>query len=79
MGGHIAEKLIIGHQKVSSGCGSDLEGATNLAYKAVRQFGMFGDQSGYLSTDMEETSEKYNALVDKKVKEILDVRIIKIS
>lgn len=33
---------------------------------------MFGDYSGYLSTDIEETSEKYNALVDKKVKEILD-------
>jgi hypothetical protein len=35
---------------------------------------MFGDTSGYLSTDSEETSEKYNALVDKQVKEILDVR-----
>lgn len=36
MGGHIAEKLIIGDTKVSSGCGSDLQGATNLAYRAVR-------------------------------------------
>lgn len=24
MGGHVAEKLVIGHEKISSGCGSDL-------------------------------------------------------
>jgi ATP-dependent Zn protease len=32
MGGHIAEKLIIGSNKVSSGCGNDLQGATARAY-----------------------------------------------
>lgn len=48
-----------------------------MAYRAVRQFGMFGDkEAGYLSTDAEETSEKYNAMVDKEVKRILDVRIV---
>lgn len=31
MGGHVAEKLIIGNSKISSGCSSDLQGATNLA------------------------------------------------
>ena len=31
MGGHVAEKLIIGNEKITSGCGSDLQGATNLA------------------------------------------------
>jgi hypothetical protein len=36
---------------------------------------MFGDTSGFMSTEQEETSEKYNALVDKQVKEILDVRL----
>jgi ATP-dependent Zn protease len=73
MGGHVAEKLIIGNTKITSGCGSDLEGATHLAYRAVRYFGMFTENSGYLSTDPNETSEKYNAIVDKQVKEILDV------
>ena len=53
MGGHVAEKLIIGNAKITSGCGSDLEGATSLAYRAVRYFGMFGEHSGYLSTDPE--------------------------
>ena len=61
MGGHVAEKLIIGNQKISSGCGSDLQGATNLAIHAVRQCGMFGDMIGYNSTDKKETSEEYNA------------------
>jgi len=31
MGGHIAEKLIIGSKKISSGCSSDLQGATSYA------------------------------------------------
>jgi ATP-dependent Zn protease len=73
MGGHVAEKLIIGSSKVTSGCGSDLEGATSLAFRAVRLFGMFGENAGYISADPEQTSEKYNAMVDKQVKEILEV------
>ncbi len=36
MGGHVAEKLIIGDNKITSGCSSDLQGATSLAYNAVR-------------------------------------------
>ena len=75
MGGHVAEKLIIGDNKVTSGCGSDLQGATSLAYRAVRYFGMFGETAGYISTDPDSTSEKYNAMIDKQVKEILDVSI----
>lgn len=73
MGGHVAEKLIIGREKITSGCGSDLQGATDLAYRAVRMFGMFGEQSGYISSSPDQTSEKYNAMIDKQVKEILDV------
>jgi ATP-dependent metalloprotease len=73
MGGHVAEKLIIGKENITSGCGSDLQGATDLAYRAVRMFGMFGDKAGYISSSPDQTSEKYNAMVDKQVKEILDV------
>lgn len=79
MGGHVAEKLIIGNSKITSGCGSDLQGATSLAYRAVRMFGMFGEHSGYLSTNPDETSEKYNAMVDKQVKEILDESFKRVS
>jgi ATP-dependent Zn protease len=79
MGGHVAEKMIIGSGKVTSGCGGDLQGATDLAYRAVRMFGMFGDEgAGYISAEQDQTSEKYNAMVDKHVKEILDVSIFNI-
>ncbi len=41
MGGHIAEKIFIGDQKITSGCSSDLQKATQLAKEAVRRYGMF--------------------------------------
>ena len=73
MGGHVAEKLVIGNTKISSGCGSDLQGATSYATEAVRKYGMFGDLIGYNSTDKQQASEEYNAEVDRAVKKILDV------
>lgn len=79
MGGHVAEKLIIGRKNITSGCGSDLQGATDLAYRAVRMFGMFGENTGYISSSPEQTSEKYNAMVDKQVKEILDKSFQRVS
>lgn len=72
MGGHVAERIFLGKDSITSGCGSDLKGATNIAYQAVRRFGMFGEEVGYLSTDKDENSEKYNSLVDSAVKKILD-------
>ena len=53
MGGHVAEKLVIGNQKISSGCSSDLQGATNMAVQAVRQAGMFGDLASVVSSDFQ--------------------------
>ena len=73
MGGHVAEKLVIGNSKISSGCGSDLQGATNLAVQAVRKSGMFGDLASYVSSEFEESSDEFNAKVDRAVKQILDV------
>lgn len=72
MGGHVAERLFLGRDSITSGCGSDLKGATSIAYQAVRKFGMFGEEVGYLSTEKDDNSEKYNAMVDKAVKKILD-------
>jgi ATP-dependent metalloprotease len=73
MGGHIAEKLYVGGDKVTTGCSSDLRGATNIAYAAVRHYGMFGEDAGYASVDVKDVSQEHNARIDDKVKQILDV------
>ena len=79
MGGHVAEKLIIGDKKISSGCGSDLQGATNLATYAVRQCGMFIDLVGFNKVQVNEASEEYNSLVDAAVKNILEESFVRVS
>lgn len=72
MGGHVAEKLFVGNDKITTGCSSDLRGATNIAYAAVRKYGMFGEDAGFISIDQKDSSSEHNAMVDDKVKEILD-------
>lgn len=72
MGGHVAEKLFIGDKKVTTGCSSDLKGATDIAYQAVMRFGMFGEELGYVSADYEDLSEEMRAKIDGVVKKILN-------
>ena len=72
MGGHIAEKLFMGTEKITTGCSSDLRGATNIAYAAVRKYGMFGDDAGFASLDYKDASSEHNAMIDDNVKKILD-------
>jgi ATP-dependent Zn protease len=71
MGGHVAEGLFIGNDRVTSGCSNDFENATKLAYSAVRRFGMFGEHAGYISEEKDNLSDRHNAMVDKTVQEIL--------
>lgn len=78
-GGMIAEKVILNEKdsehinSITSGCGKDLDKATNLARRAVREFGMFGeDGSSFISSSKNDTSDEYNSLIDDKVKQILD-------
>jgi ATP-dependent metalloprotease len=72
MGGHVAEKLFIGNQSITTGCSSDLKGATDIAYQAVMRYGMFGEDLGYMSSNTEDLSEEMKAKIDFKVKEILN-------
>ena len=72
MGGLVAEKLFLGPKQVTAGCSSDLKGATDMAYQAVRRFGMFGQEAGYISSGKDENSDAYNAMIDQEVKRILD-------
>ena len=71
MGGHVAEKLFIGSRKITTGCSSDLQGATDIAYRAVMRYGMYGEEVGYMSSSTDELSEEMKAIIDKSVNRIL--------
>lgn len=56
LGGFVAEKLVFGVNHTSSGVSGDIDTATSLANKAVRQYGMGSDPvfiAAYASTDMD--------------------------
>lgn len=74
MGGRAAEELFVGEQELSSGCGSDLTNATQMAYAYVRQMGM-AEKGTFIVTDKENMSEEYNYKVDQEVQKILKVTI----
>src|SRR3546814_13742401 len=55
MGGRVAEELVFGHDKVSSGASSDISYATGLARNMVTNWGM-SDNLGPLPSRSEERS-----------------------
>ena len=85
MGGRIAEELIFGHDKVTSGASSDIQMATKLAKDMVTKFGM-SDQLGPLTygenedevflgrsiTRHQQMSEETAKKVDSEIKRIVD-------
>jgi cell division protease FtsH len=75
MGGRVAEELVFGHDKVSSGASGDIQYATQLARDMVTQWGMseaMGPlqyeerQDGYLGYGMRQS----NAMSDETAKKI---------
>jgi cell division protease FtsH len=84
-GGRVAEELIFGLEKVTTGAAQDIQQATELARRMVTQFGMsdavgpiaVGDREQQIFLGREisqrhEVSEKTAELVDAEVKHILD-------
>ncbi len=85
MGGRIAEELIFGHGKVTSGASSDIQMATKLAKDMVTRFGM-SDQLGPLTygenedevflgrsiTRHQQMSEETAKKIDIEIKRIVD-------
>jgi len=85
MGGRIAEELIFGHDKVTSGASSDIQMATKLAKDMVTKFGM-SDQLGPLTygenedevflgrsiTRHQQMSEETAKKIDIEIKRIVD-------
>ena len=85
MGGRVAEEIIFGHEKVTSGASSDISMATKLAKDMVTKFGMsnelgplsYGDNEdevflGRQITRQTHMSEETSKKVDAEVKKIVD-------
>jgi cell division protease FtsH len=85
MGGRVAEELVFGHDKVTSGAASDIEQATRLARMMVTRWG-FSDELGrvaygenndevFLGMSMQRqqnVSEATAQTIDKEVRRLVD-------
>jgi len=84
MGGRVAEELIFGHDKVSSGASSDIQYATGLARNMVTKWGMSDklgplqyedQQEGYLGYGGAQrlfASDETNKLIDSEIRGLVD-------
>jgi cell division protease FtsH len=84
-GGRVAEELVLGAEKITTGAGNDIERATALARRMVTQFGMservgvmaVGDREQEIFLGREfgqrrEVSEQTAQMVDGEIKRLLD-------
>src|SRR5689334_9059771 len=84
-GGRVAEELVFGHDRVTTGAASDIQQATGIARRYVTQWGLsdtigpilVGDneQEVFLGRELmsrREVSEKTAQLVDTEVKRVID-------
>jgi cell division protease FtsH len=84
MGGRVAEELIFGHDKVSSGASSDIQYATSLARNMVTKWGMsdklgplqYEEQGeGYLGYGANQRvlmSDETSKLIDSEIRGLID-------
>ncbi|WP_299194572.1 ATP-dependent zinc metalloprotease FtsH [uncultured Erythrobacter sp.] len=84
MGGRVAEDIIFGHDKVSSGASGDIQYATDLARNMVTKWGMSdklgplqyeASQEGYLGmgqTARTMSGEETNKLIDAEIKRLVE-------
>ncbi len=84
MGGRVAEEIIFGHDKVSSGASSDIQYATSLARNMVTKWGMSDKlgplqyeqtQEGYLGMGGSQRtmgSDETNKLIDAEIKALVE-------
>jgi cell division protease FtsH len=85
MGGRVAEELIFGHEKVSSGAAGDIQQATKLARSMVTQWGMsdklgplqYEEQQGetflgYSQTQRHNMSNETAKMIDSEIKRLVD-------
>ena len=84
MGGRVAEEIIFGHDKVSSGASGDIQYATDLARNMVTKWGMSDklgplqyeqSQEGYLGmgqTARTMSGSETNKLIDEEIKRLVE-------
>jgi cell division protease FtsH len=85
MGGRVAEELIFGYDKVSSGASGDIQQATKLARQMVTQWGMsdklgplqYEEQQtetflGYSQTQRHNMSNETAQLIDSEIRVLVD-------
>ena len=84
-GGRVAEEMIFGEDKITTGAGNDIERATAMARQMVTRYGMSetiglvaigqGDQEVFLGRELvqrREISEHTATRVDQEIKRVLD-------
>jgi len=80
-GGRIAEEIIYGKNKVTTGASNDIERATQLARNMVTKWGLsetlgpmdYGDsEGGYMGSQAKPMSEKMAQLIDDEVRQVID-------
>jgi len=72
MGGRVAEELVFGKDKVTSGASSDIYQATRLARNMVTKWGFAPTVGLMYAADKDQTAERTNANVDKEVQRLVD-------
>ena len=86
MGGRVAEEIVFGYNKVTTGAGGDIKMATDLAKKSVTQWGLsekigpvlVGDEKGEVFLGHSfggqgiHVSEEVNQIVDMEVKRMVE-------
>ncbi len=79
-GGRIAEAMIYGKNKVTTGASNDIERATQLARNMVTKWGLsdklgpmdYGDNQGYMGTQSKPMSEEMAKMIDNEIRAVID-------
>lgn len=90
MGGRIAEELIFGHDKVTTGASSDIQFATNMARKMVTEWGLSDDLGplkysanqeevflGHSVAQQKNISDETASKIDAEIRKIVDTAYVR--
>ncbi len=82
MGGRVAEEMIFGYDKVTTGASSDIDHATRMAKNMVTQWGLSdkvgavnyakNDEASYYANPSNDFSDETAKIIDNEVKTIID-------